>query len=142
MAAKFGEATRYDASMRAIDEFLSYRKGDAFGLTFFGSSVLHWVPLTNDVSAIRCAPPFMRPENAPLWMAGTEIAKALRACKDVLIKREEGDRMVIMVTDGISFDLLNGNDLVLAEELKKNKIVVYAIHAAETEIPGTVVNVA
>ena len=31
---------------------------------------------------------------------------------------------------------------MLAEELKRSKIVVYAIHAAETEVPGTVVNVA
>ena len=104
--------------------------------------MLHWVPLTSDVSAIRCAPPFMRPENAPPWLGGTEIAKALRACQEVLTKREDGDRMIILVTDGLSIDLFNGNDLVLAEELKRNKIVVYAIHAAETEIPGPVVNVA
>ena len=51
MTAPFGEGTRYDASMKAIDEFLDYRKGDAFGLTFFGNTVLHWVPLTTDPSA-------------------------------------------------------------------------------------------
>jgi len=54
MTARFGEGTRYDASMKAIDEFLDFREGDAFGLTFFGNSVLHWVPLTTDTSAIRC----------------------------------------------------------------------------------------
>ena len=31
--------------MKAIDDFLDFRKGDAFGLTFFGNNVLHWVPL-------------------------------------------------------------------------------------------------
>ena len=56
--------------MKAIDEFLKIRKGDAFGLTFFGNNVLHWVPLTSDPSAIRCAPPFMKPENVPTgWAA-------------------------------------------------------------------------
>jgi Ca-activated chloride channel family protein len=58
-------------------QFLDYRTGDAFGLTFFGNSVLHWVPLTNDVSAFRCAPPFMHPRNLPRWFGGTEIGKAL-----------------------------------------------------------------
>ena len=58
MTASFGEGTRYDASMKAINAFLDFREGDAFGLTFFGNNVLHWVPLTTDVSAIRCSPPF------------------------------------------------------------------------------------
>ena len=55
MITPFGDGTRYDASMKAIDHFLDIRKGDAFGLTFFGNNVLHWVPLTSDPSAIRCA---------------------------------------------------------------------------------------
>ena len=57
MITPLGDGTRYDASMKAIDHFLDIRKGDAFGLTFFGNNVLHWVPLTGDPSAIRCAPP-------------------------------------------------------------------------------------
>src|SRR6185503_6249203 len=71
MMAKFGEGDRYDASMAAINSFLDFRKGDAFGLTFFGNNVLHWVPLTTDPSAIKCAPPYMRPENAPPGFGGT-----------------------------------------------------------------------
>ena len=141
MGAKFGEGTRYDASMKAIDEFLDFRKGDAFGLTFFGNNVLHWVPLTSDVSAVRCAPAFMRPEIAPPWFGGTEIAKALLACKDVLTAREEGDRMIILVSDGHSFDLGNGNDATVAETLRRHNITVYAIHISETEIPPPIVNI-
>lgn len=140
MTAKLGEGTRYDASMAAIDEFLDYRKGDAFGLTFFGSSVLHWVPLTSDVSAIRCSPPFMRPEIAPPWFGGTEIAKALMACQDVLTAREEGDRMIVLVSDGFSSDLGDGNDFELAKRLKDDKITVYAVHVADTDVPGEIVN--
>src|SRR5688572_32498743 len=60
MTAPFGSSTRYDAAMGAVNDFITYRKGDAFGLTVFGSSVLNWVPLTNDVSAFKCAPPFLR----------------------------------------------------------------------------------
>ena len=141
MSAPFGGGSRYDASMKAIDEFLGYREGDAFGLTFFGNSVLHWVPLTNDVSAIRCAPPFMKPGQVPPWFGGTAIAKALLACKAVLTRREEGDRMIVLVSDGFSGDLMNGKDEEVARQLKAEGIAVYAIHAAETEVPPQIINV-
>jgi Ca-activated chloride channel homolog len=141
MTTPFGDGTRYDTSMKAIDEFLNYRKGDACGLTFFGNNVLHWVPLTSDSSAIRCAPPFMRPEIAPPWMGGTEIGKALRACKSVLTSRQEGDRMIILITDGDSFDLFGGNDVIIAKELKEANIVVYEIHVSDERIADEIVNI-
>ena len=127
MTAQFGEGSRYDAAMGAVEEFLTYRKGDAVGLTFFGNNVLHWVPLTGDPSAIRCAPPFMKPENVPNWFGGTEIGKALRACKSVLVERQEGDRLLVLVTDGESFDLMGGNAETIAKELKDSNITVFAI---------------
>jgi Ca-activated chloride channel family protein len=140
MTAPFGDGSRYDGSMEAINKFLDYRTGDAFGLTFFGNSVLHWVPLTTDPSAVRCAPPFMKPEIAPPWFGGTEIGKALLACKKVLTSREEGDRMILLVSDGDSFDLYNGNDLAVAKELKDANIVLYEVHVSDTPIPDQIVN--
>jgi Ca-activated chloride channel family protein len=127
--------------MRALNKFLEYRTGDAFGLTFFGNSVLHWVPLTNDVSAFRCAAPFMRPENAPPWFGGTEIGKALLACREVLAAREEGDRMIILISDGFSSDLSN-SDEDIARRLRAENIVVYAVNIQESEAPGEIVNIA
>lgn len=141
MGFPFGEGTRYDASLAAIDEFLNFRQGDAFGLTFFGNNVLHWVPLTSDASAIRCAPPFMRPELAPPGFNGTEIGKALLACREVLAAREEGDRMIVLVSDGTSFDLFNGNDLEIAKKLKQSNIAVYDIHIGGERIPDPIVNI-
>ena len=141
MTASFAGGTRYDASMEAINDFLDYREGDAFGLTFFGNSVLHWVPLTSDTSALRCAPPFMKPGQVPRWFNGTEIGKALMACRDVLTSREEGDRMIILVSDGFSFDLTGGKDEEIARKLRNDDITVYAIHIADSEIPPPVVNV-
>lgn len=127
MTAQFGDGSLYDGAMAAVDQFLTYRPGDAFGLTFFGSSVMHWTPLTSEVSAVRCAPPFMRPENVPYWFGGTEIAKALSACQKVLVQRQEGDRMIILITDGYSSDLSNGADVQLGEELSANGITVFAV---------------
>ena len=141
MTARFGDGNRYDAAMRAINDFLDYRAGDAFGLTFFGNAVLHWVPLTTDVSAFRCAPPFMQPGHLPPWFGGTEIGRALLACKKVLCEREEGDRMVILVTDGFSADLGGGRDEEIAHTLAASDIVVYAVHVAGTEVPGPIVNI-
>lgn len=141
MTAPFGKGSRYDASMESINSFLDYRQGDAFGLTFFGNNVLHWVPLTTDVSAFRCAPPFMRPEIAPSWFGGTEIGKALLACKEILTAREEGDRMIVLVSDGFSSDLANGNDKEIAKKLKASNITVFAIHIGNTEAPAEIVNV-
>jgi Ca-activated chloride channel family protein len=142
MTAGFGDGTRYDASMEAINEFIDYREGDAFGLTFFGNNVMHWVPLTTDSSAFKCAPPFMDPNKTYIrGFGGTEIGKALRACRDVLIQREEGDRMIVLVSDGFSSDLGGGNDLQIIDSMNKNRIKVNAIHIAESTVPDPVVNI-
>ncbi len=127
MVAKYGDGTRYDGAMKSLEDFLDFRKGDAFGLTFFGASVLHWCPLTSDASAVRCAPPFMRPEKLPSWLSGgTEIAAALRACKKVLENRPDGDRMIILITDGEAYDLY-GNDTELIRQMTEARITVYAV---------------
>lgn len=142
MTAGFGDGTRYDASMQAINDFIDYRDGDAFGLTFFGNSVMHWVPLTTDTSAFKCAPPFMDPNKTYIrGFGGTEIGKALRACRDVLIEREEGDRMIVLVSDGFSSDLSGGNDQEIIESMNKNGIKVNAIHIAESTVPDPIVNI-
>jgi Ca-activated chloride channel family protein len=144
MTAEFGEGTRYDAAMEAINGFLDYRAGDAFGLTFFGNNVLHWCPLTSDTTAFRCAPPFMDPQRGtlPPWFNGTSIGKALKACRDVLVSREEGDRMIILISDGYSSDLSGGQDEEIADLLKDSGVVVYGVHVASGEVPGEVVNIA
>lgn len=141
MTASFGDGSRYDASMAAINDFLDFREGDAFALTFFGNSVMHWVPLTTDPSAIRYSPPYMRPENAPRGFGGTEIGKALLACRRRLMESEEGDRMILLISDGFSSDLSGGNDLTIAKQLKDSGIVVYAVHIADSAIPDQIVNI-
>ena len=141
MTAEFGDGSRYDASMKAINSFLDFREGDAFGLTFFGNEVMHWTPLTSDASAIRLAPPYMRPENAPPGFGGTEIGKALLACQRRLVERTNGDRMILLISDGSSSDLDGGNDMQIAKQLRANNIVVYGVHIAEGDVPAEIVNV-
>ena len=142
MGAKLGDGSRYDLAMEAINTFVDRREGDAFGLTFFGVEVLHWVPLTTDTSAFKCAPPFMTPGRLPSWFGGTYIGNALRACRKVLVEREEGDKMIVLITDGYSADLAGGADEEIARQLEADGIVVMTVHAAEGDIPEEVARIA
>ncbi|MGL6073609.1 MAG: vWA domain-containing protein [Fimbriiglobus sp.] len=131
MLATYGEGNRYDAAMIAVDKFVDYRKGDAFGLTFFGDAFVHWVPLTSDPAAIKCATPFMSPDIAPDAFGGTSIAKVMRGCRKELVERDQGeDRMLLIVTDGISYDLQDAAE-ELSKQFQQDKIVVFAVIAAE-----------
>jgi Ca-activated chloride channel family protein len=132
MTAPFGSYgrsgnTRYDAAIESAREFCEYRKGDAFGLTIFGSDYLHWFPPTRELSAIRNALPFVRPANLPPWFGGTLIGHALRGCKERLARTKEGDRAIILITDGGSADFAGGGDRQIAEELAEHKIRVFTI---------------
>jgi len=111
MSMNFGsKGTRFEAAVEAAREFCTFRKGDAFGLTIFGSEYIHWVPPTKELSAIVNAIRYIRPQNMPPWMGGTLIANALRGCRDQLVRTEEGDRAVILISDGGSGDFNDGGD--------------------------------
>lgn len=142
MGFPFGAGTRYDASMKAIEQFVDRRSGDAFGLQFFGNSVVRWTPLTTDPSAIKCSLPFMRPDVVPIWMAGTAIGTSMLDARRVLMEQPDGDRMIILVTDGVSPDLMEGKDVEIGRELAEAQIVVYGIHVAEGDAPEEVVRMA
>jgi Ca-activated chloride channel homolog len=131
MKSPFGDGTRSDKAIEAIKEFTTYRKGDAFGLTIFGSDVLHWSPVTKDLSALRLSAPFLRPERMPSYLWGTQIGRALRACQKALTTEPEGDRMVVLISDGESSDLGGGAAEELGNALGADRITVYYIHVAE-----------
>lgn len=119
---------RFDGAMDAIDKFLTAREGDAFGLTIFSRNFLHWVPLTQDTSAIRMARPFIHPNVFPdkLW-GGTYIAKAVDGAIGPLSRHAEGDRMIILLTDGEGLDIVQGQERDVIAKLQRQRIVVFAI---------------
>ena len=136
MGAKFGDGNRYEAAMEAINGFIDVREGDSYGLTVFGNDYLHWIRLTNDPSAFKYAMPFLGPSNLPVWFGGsTMIAMALNKCIDVMAEREEGDRMIVLFSDGASSDFGGGNDARIAQKLAANDIRVFAIHIADGGVP-------
>ena len=141
MTSSFGEGDRYDAAMASINEFIDDRQGDAFGLTVFGDHFIHWVPLTDDTTALAHAPPFLNPKRLPRWFSqGTSIGKALRECRKLMIQREEGDRLIILLSDGYSFDLSNGEDERLARTFRDDRITVHAVHIGPGSPPDPLVN--
>ncbi|MHB9005602.1 MAG: vWA domain-containing protein [Limisphaerales bacterium] len=131
MTAPFGDGTRGEQAIQALVDFTSHRPGDAFGLTVFGTDVLHWVPVTQDLSALRLSAPFLRPERMPPYMGGTMIGRALRSVQKVLNERPEGDRMVVLISDGQSADLGGGLAQEIGERLARDNIVVFYVHVAE-----------
>lgn len=140
MTAPFGGGNRYDAAMEAINNFVAERKGDAYGLVVFGDVANPWIPLTTDASAFKCATPFLNPANRlpPGYGGGTMIGLALRKSQEVLLERETGDRLVILVSDGASFDLGNGQEEALGRSLRDDNIMMYGIHIGGGMVPPEV----
>lgn len=136
MGAQFGKGTRFEAAVEAAREFCNYRKGDAFGLTIFGSEFIHWVPPTKEMSAISSAMNYVRPDNMPPWMGGTLIANALHGCREELERTEQGDRAVVLITDGGSGDFANGGDRRIAEELSAANVRVFGIQVGNDGVGG------
>ena len=129
-------STRFTAAMAAIAEFCKMRKGDAYGLTAFGGEVVRWVPLTKDLSAIENAPKFLDPEHNPPHLMSTRVGNALKFTMGTLSAQPEGDRLIILLTDGFSSDLGGGEANAIGQELRDNNIVVHAIHVGDGEAPA------
>jgi len=139
MTAPFGSGTRYDAAMEAINGFVTMREGDAFALTVFGTQAQHWIPLTSDASAFRCSVPFLNPRQLPPgYGGGTMIGLALMKSRQAVLEHETGDRMIILVSDGQSADLGNGEEERIARILRDDGIVVYTIHIGKGVTPPEV----
>jgi Ca-activated chloride channel family protein len=127
MSAPFGRTNRFDAAVASAKKFCEYRKGDAFGLTVFGTEYLHWFPPTKDLSAVQNALPFIQSIRPLPWFGGTLIGRALGGCRDRLVQVKEGDRAIILITDGGSGDFGGGRDRQIAQELADAKIRVFTI---------------
>lgn len=123
---------RVDAAMNAIENFIDYREGDSFGLTIYGKTFIHWVPLTSDTSAIKYSRPFMTG-----FLGSTRTLTALAGACDHLIERSEGERMIILLTDGKYNREPDPERQVeeLLSRFEQDNIVLYGIFISEEEVP-------
>lgn len=149
-----GRHRRFDSAMEAIEQFISHRQGDAFGLTIFSRFFIHWLPLTQDTQSIPLSKRFIEPNNPKLdppsmgrhglpdelW-GHTFIGKALHGAADLLAQRPTGDRMIILLTDGESPDILPPLDAAIIEHLQAEKITVFSILLSNDAIQPQLVGI-
>ncbi len=134
---------RYPMAKKAIEDFIVSRKGDALGFTLFGTQQIRWTPLTKDIATIRRALPFADPNHQPPFMGGTLIGAALRFCRDNMVAEAvEGDRLLLLVSDGVSSDVNGGNAAELADEMNAAKITIYHVHVGTDPVPSEVIEIA
>jgi Ca-activated chloride channel family protein len=138
-----GVNSRFDSAMASIEQFLHYRKGDAFGLTVFSRNFVHWVPLTLDTEAIVLARPFIAPYVFPdeFW-GGTFIGKALYGAAELLDQAKTGDRMIILLTDGLSPDIIPPKDSAIVADLQAKRIKVFVIFLIDQPVTPALVGIA
>ncbi len=138
-----GVNSRFDSAMASIEQFLHYRKGDAFGLTVFSRNFVHWVPLTQDTEAIVLARPFIAPYVFPdeFW-GNTFIGKALYGAAELLNQAKTGDRMIILLTDGLSNDIVPPKDSAIIADLQAKRIKVFVIFLIDQPVTPALVSIA
>ena len=134
---------RFDGAMDCIEKFLSAREGDAFGLTVFSRNFIHWVPLTQDTTAIRMARTFISPKVFPdkIW-GHTYIAKALEGAIAPLTRHSNGDRMIILITDGEGLDIQKGAERDVIAKLNRQRITVFAVSMTTKDVAPGLENIA
>jgi Ca-activated chloride channel family protein len=149
-----GRHRRFDSAMEAIEQFITYRQGDAFGLTIFGREFIHWLPLTLDTQSIPLSKRFIEPYHSrldppssghrgfpdDLW-GGTFIGKALHGAADLLAQRPDGDRMIILMTDGESRDINPPLDTPIIEHLRSEKVTLFTIMLTGDEISAPLTHI-
>jgi Ca-activated chloride channel homolog len=143
-----GRNRRFDSAMEAIEQFTSYRQGDAFGLTIFSRHFIHWVPLTLDTQSIPLSKRFIEPDNPKLDPPGTprrglpdELWGITNIGKALLAARPTGDRMVILMTDGESNDIKPPLDAPIIARLRSEGITVFTIMLSGEKISEPLVGI-
>lgn len=150
-----GRHMRFDSAMEAILKFINYRSGDAFGLTIFSRTFIHWLPLTLDTQSIALSRPFIVPNNPKidppemgrhglpdeLWGV-TYIGKALLGASEMLAQRASGDRLIILLTDGESSDIKPPRDEEILSVLRARNITVFGILLTDDRVEPALVHIA
>ncbi len=149
-----GRHRRFDSAMEAIEQFITHRQSDAFGLTIFSRFFIHWLTLTQDTQSIPLSKRFIEPNNPKLdppdmprhglpdELGGiTFIGKALHGAADLLAQRPIGDRMIILLTDGESSDILPPLDAAIIAHLRADNITVFSILLSDEVIQPQLVGI-
>ena len=119
----FERKTRLDAVKEVATKFITDRQNDRIGLVLFGNSAYLQTPLTTDVTTVATML-----ESAEIGMAGknTAIGDAIALSVKNLKDRQEGSRVLILLTDGTN-TAGEINPLEAAEIAAEYGIKIYSI---------------
>ncbi|MEP9347902.1 VWA domain-containing protein [Xanthobacter sp. KR7-225] len=115
-----------------VDEFVARRTGDRVGLILFGSRAYVQAPLTFDRKVVR-----ELLASASIGLAGPEtaIGDAVALAVKTLRDRPEGQRVLILLTDGASNSGMLG-PLDAAELARQAGVKIYTIGVGADRLPG------
>lgn len=137
-------STRYAVAIKALEEFApqeKQRSGDSFGLIYFGTLALQWLPLTTDWQAFLQSLNLWDPAKTPQRMAGTNLRQALLTGQRALRAEQGGDRMLLLVTDGEDSTFTPHLAEQLGQQFRNDGIRLYILqigYAAPTPAMSTV----
>ena len=140
MTAQYGDGKRADKAVEALQEFVSHRKGDAFGVTLFGTEVLHWVTAYEDSTLPRHSAPFMKLEAMPPYMGVRGSASHAVGSQDSR-RPAKGRQNDCPDLRRLSGDLRGQSDKI-SSDLNGDDIVLYYIHVANGQPQQEVYDIA
>ncbi len=119
---------------QVVNDFVEHRKGDRIGLILFGTNAYLQAPLTFDLTSVTTLL-----AEAPIGIAGgkTAIGDAIGLAVKRLRRRPEGERVLILLTDGANnvgeVAPLKAAELAATEGVK---IYTIGVGADEMQMPG------
>ena len=128
MLAQDIKPNRLEQAKWGVRDLLARLRGDRVGLVTFAGTSYAQCPLTIDYAAFRMTLDDVYCGIVP--RGGTAIAHALRTAMDTFVKQSEGERVIILITDG---DDHEGNPLQLVDELKRQNVRVFSIGVGSRE---------
>ncbi len=142
--AEIGDHCRYCASKKAIGRFVEQRNGNTMGISIFGSRHLDLVPLTADLNCISKSIEKTFPDYIAFEIAHEKnFAEGIRRSIEKLTAAQQseteegqkrsardGDRILILVTDGETQQLVSQEE-ELRDLLVENNVVLYVAMIAD-----------
>ncbi|MGI9326524.1 MAG: vWA domain-containing protein [Pseudomonadales bacterium] len=113
-----------------VNRFLEVRNGDRVGLILFGTRAYLQAPLTFDLNSVQ-----LLLQDAPVGIAGgkTAIGDAIGLAVKRLRKKTEGDRVLILLTDGAN-NVGEVAPIKAAELAAREEIKIYTIGVGADEM--------
>ena len=128
MLASDVKPSRLERVKLAVRDFAQRLKGDRIGLVAFAGSAFLECPLTVDYGGFLLALESL--DTAAIPRGGTAIAGAIKEATRSFPPDDPKSRVLVIITDG---DDHEGNPVRLAEEAKKQGIIIYCVGVGSRE---------